>query len=320
MEIANLDRATIRHATGKDGQEIMRLLHEAVYAHVHADWYLPGDWLGTPGFVVSERPNVSRGLPTGGLPSRGVPSRGVSSFGRTGSEIGACLAVGVDPHPAAWVRIAAIRRTPFAQETLAAMLEAVLPYLWENEVTELGWLAVESWPDEMLPALGFRRANWITTFIKEDMAIPPVSSSEVRIRPVRLEEMETLAAVEAEAFDPLWRHSAQGLKLAHRQAICFDVALVGDQIAGFQYSASNYNGSGAHLVRITVHPSFQGVGVGSALMKAAVEHYRKRGLRRVSLNTQLDNIVSHRLYEKFGFYRTGDQMPVWVMELGRGLG
>jgi ribosomal protein S18 acetylase RimI-like enzyme len=130
--------------------------------------------------------------------------------------------------------------------------------------------------------------------------------------------MAALAAVEAAAFDPLWRHSAEGLKLAQGQAICFDVALVGEQIAGFQYSASNYNGSSAHLVRITVHPAFQGTGVGSALMKAAIEQYRRQGLRRVSLNTQLDNFVSHRLYEKFGFYRSGDQLPVWVLELGRG--
>jgi ribosomal protein S18 acetylase RimI-like enzyme len=310
MEIANLDRATIRRATSKDRQEIMRLLQEAAYSHVHADWRLPGDWLGTPGFVVSDRPNSSRGR----------PSTGLSGFGRMEPEIMACLAVAADPYPAAWVRIAALRQMPFAQEVLAAMFDAVLPYLQETGVSELGWLAVESWPDEMLPMLGFRRANWITTFIKEDLDIPPVSSNGVRIRPVRPEDMAALAAVEAEAFDPLWRHSAEGLRLARGRAICFDVALVGERIAGFQYSTSNYYGSGAHLVRITVRPSFQGGGVGSALMQAAVEQYRRRGLKRVSLNTQLDNVVSHRLYEKFGFYRTGEQMPVWVMDIGRGLG
>jgi ribosomal protein S18 acetylase RimI-like enzyme len=303
MEIANLATATIRLTTSKDAQQIWRLFQDAMYAHTHADWRLPGDWLGTPGFVVIEGP----------------AARATSMFGRRTQEITACLAVGADPLPASWVRVTAMRRTPHAQEILAAMIDAVLPFLRESGVTELGWLAVESWPDEMLPMIGFRRVNWITTFIKEGVEIPFETSlyeaEGVTIRPVMVDDMEKLAEIEAAAFEPLWRHSAAGLKLAQRHAICFDVALMDGQIVGFQYSASNQQGAGAHLVRITVHPAAQGLGVGSVLIQAAFEQYRRRGLKRVSLNTQLDNIASHRLYEKFGFYRTGDQMPVWVLDL-----
>ncbi|MFZ0544436.1 MAG: GNAT family N-acetyltransferase [Candidatus Promineifilaceae bacterium] len=303
MEIANLDSATIRLATSKDAQQILRLLQESPFAHIHADWHVPGDWLGTPGFVVSEH-----------LTGAGA----MSSFGLEALNLMACLAVAADPYPAAWVRIAAIRQTTFAQEVLAEMLEAVLPFLRETAVTALGWLAVESWPGEILPALGFHRENWITTFIKEGVDSPPIKDSGVEIRPVSVNDMETLAAIEAAAYEPLWRHSAGGLRLAYKQSFCFDVALVNEQIVGFQYSTSNHYGLGAHLVRITVHPDLQGLGVGSALMAAAMERYRRRGIKRVSLNTQLDNIASHRLYEKFGFYRTGEQMPVWVMNIGRG--
>lgn len=300
MEIANLDTATIRLATNKDTQQIWRLFHEAMYTHTHADWHVMGEWLGTPGFVVSE----------------GAPMvKPTSMFGRLTDELLACLAVGADPLPAFWVRFAAIRRSPDAQAILAAMIEAVLPYLRECGATILGWLAVESWPDEMLPALGFRRSNWITTFIKDGLDSSPIESSDVIVRPVRIEEMERLAEIEAAAFEPLWRYSAGGLRLAHRHAVCFDVALVDGKIVGFQYSVANSAGAGAHLVRITVDPVVQGMGVGSALIRAAFEAYRRRGLNRVSLNTQLDNIASHRLYEKFGFYRTGDQLPIWVLDL-----
>jgi GNAT superfamily N-acetyltransferase len=300
MEIANLDEATIRLATAKDSEGILHLLNEAAYTHIHADWHVPGDWLDTPGFVVSEGR---------------FPSKSFTHFGRSGRKLMACLAAAADPYPAAWVRLAAIRQRPFAQENLAALMDAVLPYLVESGVTELGWLAVESWPDELLRDFGFQRMNWITTFIKEGLDIPRIPECDLQIRPVRPEDMEFLAVMEAEAYDPLWRHSAESLRLAYGQSICFDVALLEEQIVGFQKTASNNQGSGAHQVRITVHPSYQGNGVGSALMKAAIEEYRKRGLRRVSLNTQLDNIASHQLYEKFGFYQTGDQLPVWVLEL-----
>jgi len=303
MEIANLDRATIRLATSKDAKQILRLINETAYSHIHADWHAPGDWLDTPGFVVSE-----------GL----TPSPSLAHFGRMTPELLACLAVAADPCPAAWVRLAAIRKRPLAEETLATMLDSVMPFLAENGVTELGWLAVESWPDKMLPLLGFRRLNWIITFLKQGLDMPEVGINGVQIRPVRMEDLPLLAALEVAAFDPLWRHSVEGFRLAYRQSICFDVALMGEQIVGFQYSTANYQGSGAHLVRITVHPSVQGAGVGSALMKSAFEQYRSLGLKRVSLNTQLDNIASHRLYEKFGFGRTGDQMPVWVRPVNGG--
>ncbi len=300
MEIANLDRAVIRPATGKDAQEILRLINGAVYTHIHADWHAPGDWLDTPGFVVSEGE---------------IPANSLTNFGRMKPELLACLAVGADPYPAAWVRVAAIRRRILAEETLAAMLERVLSFLQENGVTELGWLAVESWPDKMLPLIGFRRQNWIITFVKQGLEMPEVRENGIQVRPVTAADMPALATLEAEAFEPLWRHSVVGLRLAHRQSVCFDVALIDGKIVGFQYSASNRQGTGAHLVRITVHPSVQGAGVGSVLMKAAVLKYRELGFNRVSLNTQLDNIPSHRLYEKFGFDRTGDQMPVWVKKI-----
>jgi ribosomal protein S18 acetylase RimI-like enzyme len=307
MEIANLERADIRLAAGRDSEQILRLLNEAAYTHLHADWHAPGDWIGTPGFVVAEGP---------------APSGSLFDFGRThtrtNGQLQACLAVAADPPPAAWVRMAALRRRPLALENISAMLEAVLPYLRETGVAELGWLAVDSWPDDLLPGLGFRRANWITTFVKEGLDTPPVPVNGVEVRPARIEEMPALAAIEKAAFDPLWRHSAEGLRMAYGQSLCFDVALIAGEIVGFQYSASNHHGLGAHLVRITVHPSAQGTGVGSALLNAAFQEYRRRGIRRVSLNTQLDNTSSHRLYEKFGFGRTGDQLPVWVMNLGRG--
>jgi ribosomal protein S18 acetylase RimI-like enzyme len=307
MELANLEHAKIRLATSKDAHQIWQLFHQAMYTHSHADWHLPGDWLDTGGFVVSEAVGAARAT---------------SIFGRNSEGLLACLAVAADPPPAAWVRVTAIRRSGHTEETLAAMIDAVVPFLKESGVTELGWLAVESWPDEFLPQIGFRRVNWITTFLKEGTHVPAgiesIDSSEVTIRPVEKEDLVRLVEIETAAFAPLWRHSEEGLKLALRETVCFDVALVDEQIVGFQYSAPNQQGAGAHLVRITVHPSVQGFGVGSALMQAAFEKYRSRGMNRVSLNTQLDNIASHRLYEKFGFYRTGDQLPVWVLNIEEG--
>jgi ribosomal protein S18 acetylase RimI-like enzyme len=42
---------------------------------------------------------------------------------------------------------------------------------------------------------------------------------------------------------------------------------------------------------------------------------RKRGLERLTVNTQDDNVISLALYQKTGFIRTGEQFPVFVYEL-----
>ncbi|MCI0395072.1 MAG: GNAT family N-acetyltransferase [Chloroflexi bacterium] len=289
MEIANVATAVTRMATRGDAGQITRLFQVAAYTHTHADWHLPVDWLETPGFVVTEREN------------------------RSGEqELLACLAATADPLPAAWVRLAALNDP---SETLATMMAAVLSYLRALGVTELGWLAVEEWPDRWLPALGFSHQNWITTFVKYGHDLPPLPESRVTIRPATPADMPALATIEQEAFKPLWRHSAETLALAFQQSLSFDVAELDGRIAGFQYSARGQSRGSAHLVRITVTPAAQHAGVGSALMKTAIEGYQRHGVKRVSLNTQVDNLASHRLYQKFGFSRTGDQLPVWVLPL-----
>jgi ribosomal-protein-alanine N-acetyltransferase len=122
-----------------------------------------------------------------------------------------------------------------------------------------------------------------------------------------------LAEIEAITFDPLWRHSAIALALAHQQAWSFDVAEMNGHIVGFQFSTRSPRG--AHLARMAVHPHYQGRGVGAALLARAMAHYHAEGLRRVTLNTQMDNLASKRLYERFGFRPSGEEFPVWVMAL-----
>ena len=126
-------------------------------------------------------------------------------------------------------------------------------------------------------------------------------------------DLEQLASLEKKAFNPLWRHSARGLGLARHQAFSFDVALLQGKIVGFQLSTpSEY---GVHLVRLTVDPDTHGLGIGSALLHHAFQQYHRRGKYRVTLNTQIDNEASQRLYRKFGFFASGQRFPVWLRRL-----
>lgn len=282
----------MRIALDGDKGEIYHLLQSAPYRHIHVDWHAPADWLGTPGFVVSEVPD-----------------------GQEKSSIVACLAAAADPPPAAWIRLAAIKSGQQPLATLEIMLQKVLVYLRESNLHELGWFPVQIWPEQWLKALGFTQVNRIVTFVKEGLEVPSLPENNIEIREAYLSDMSDLAALEVEAFQPLWRHSERGLQLAYGKAQSFEVAEIDERIVGFQYSVEGKNRESAHLVRITVAKGLQNQGIGSTLMASALDGFRRKGVRQVTLNTQVDNISSHRLYQRFGFHRLEDELPVWALVL-----
>lgn len=281
----------------------MRLLQTAVYSHLHVDWHLPGDWLGSSGFVVV--PQAENRSNDNSLTAKLFQSR---------SNITACLAATAAPLPAAWVRVAAIKQANDAEEILARMLARVIPSLRKQGATQLAWLPVEDWPQPWLSSFGFQPGNEIETYVKEDQQLPDWPSVPgLTIRQVYSTDLEFLAELEAAAFAPIWRQSAHGLAVARPQSLSFDVALLTDEIVGYQLSANTE--SGAHLVRLTVHPEKQGLGIGSALLGHTLAGYHRRGLYTASLNTQVENISSQKLYLKFGFRASQQRLPIWVLDI-----
>jgi ribosomal protein S18 acetylase RimI-like enzyme len=62
----------------------------------------------------------------------------------------------------------------------------------------------------------------------------------------------------------------------------------------------------AGLFAVWVAPQARGRGVGDALMRAAIEEATARGYARLVLDVGDDNGPAIRLYERFGFVRTGN--------------
>ena len=62
---------------------------------------------------------------------------------------------------------------------------------------------------------------------------------------------------------------------------------------------------GFFVGNVAVHPHWQGRGIASALMKAALEEISARGGRWVGLEVRADNHVAGRLYRQLGFQEVG---------------
>jgi ribosomal-protein-alanine N-acetyltransferase len=287
MELAS-ERWRVGAATKADASRITALLRQAWWTHFHADWHLPGDWFGAPGFVLARS--------------------------RRDSSLLGCLCVAPDPLPAAWVRFAAVDEPVAALPLMRDMMAAAVTGLHAAGVREIALLGRDARLDDWLPKLGFSVVNEVVTFLKHDLdddAGSPDTRPGLTIRAVRLDDLPRLVEIEAAAFSPIWRHSLEALALGWQHSVSFHVAELDGRVAGFQYSARSDRPSAAHLVRLTVDPAAQRQGVGSALLVAALDSYRQQGFDTVSLNTQADNEASRRLYERFGFQPAGYALPVW---------
>lgn len=297
MQIANRAGVAARPATSGDEAEVAALVGRATLRHLHSEWRLDPDSFAGPGCAVVDG---GRAEGNGRSPAEGLQ---------------ACLVASADPPPAAWVRLAALAGRERGDELLARMLEVVRPQLRAMGADILGWLLSVGWPSAWLDDLGFEPVNQLTTYVKRDERLPAFDAPDLAIRPAQSADLAELARIEAGAFDPLWRHSESGLAAALEHARTMEVAEMDGELVAFQYSVEGYEPTTVHLVRITVRREAQGLGVGSALLAHTLRTDWSLGYERVTLNTQLDNHHSRRLYHKFGFREIGEQVPVWCLSL-----
>jgi ribosomal protein S18 acetylase RimI-like enzyme len=126
-------------------------------------------------------------------------------------------------------------------------------------------------------------------------------------------DLPEVAKTDAASFDPLWQNPLETLRRAFAQALYATVAENENRIIGYQLSTGG--GQRAHLARLAVHPAGQGKGAGRALLKDLFSFLTYTGIPRLSVNTQNDNQVSLRLYQRMGFVRTGEQYPVYTFDV-----
>jgi GNAT superfamily N-acetyltransferase len=87
------------------------------------------------------------------------------------------------------------------------------------------------------------------------------------------------------------------------------VAELNEDVAGtlhlvFIPSISFQGGLRAHVESVRVDGKYRGAGIGSQMMKWAIERARGRGAHLVQLTTHLSRKDAHRFYERLGFQGT----------------
>lgn len=134
-------------------------------------------------------------------------------------------------------------------------------------------------------------------------------------------------------FDILWKHDEHPSHAFLRESVergyqfigvaddgCIACALVVDHTRAPGYEQAPWQVD-APLDQIGIvhavatRPAYHGRGYARQLVQAAIDAARAEGLKALQLDTFIDNVRSHGLYEKLGFINHG-AWPVYYSDLG----
>lgn len=173
------------------------------------------------------------------------------------------------------------------------------------------------WARPPLESAGYRHVMNVLGYDKVGTEVPSYGDLSVVVRRARPEDIAAVLRVDAECFPVPWGKGEEILGPALNNGPYFAVAEIDGVIAGYTYVTVHFAGMHAHLVRIAVRPAYQGRGVGVRLLAEVVRFCRGRRIELLSLNTQDYNTSAQRLYEWFGFRRTGETQQVLGAEFGK---
>ena len=245
-----------------------------------------------------------------------LAARDLCVITRHGDAIVGALCVQLEDSPVSWARWAIVGDRLDLGEWLELSLSPIFVALHSQGVKEVAWLDHTGGAGPSLRQIGFKLLTRIITLTKADRSLPCVGAANTHIRRAVPSDAAALLTIDRAAFVPYWWTGDATLRDWAATSHHFSVAQHGDELVG--YAAGESSGLAAHFNRIAVHPRHQHRGVGSLLLRGGLRSFWQHGARRITLNTQIDNIRALRLYRHFRFEREGDDVASFHLQLQAG--
>ncbi len=126
---------------------------------------------------------------------------------------------------------------------------------------------------------------------------------EVRIRLMRLKDVEAVADIEEASFARPWSRESFRQELTRNAAARYLVAEAHGQIAG--YAGAWIILDESHITNIAVHPDFRGKGIGRRLTEELLQVLSNLGAGYATLEVRVSNLRAQQLYRSLGFVSVG---------------
>lgn len=275
----------VRSANPSDRTILSILLSTAAWKHQHLDWTNALDLLGGTSFMIALEGNTPI----------------------------ACLACPPDPPSVAWLRLFAVADDQHASRLWDLLWSEAAAQSVAAGGTQAAALLSEDRLAPILLRCGFEHTNDVILLEWCQEMPPSTPSFKGKLRPMHQDDLKTVAQVDQRSFGLLWHYSLNTLREVFKQAtIATVIEFDGKPVA---YQVSTISTHSAHLARLAVAPEWQGRGLGKTLVADALRRFAHRGIHRVSVNTQVDNEKSLRLYRALGFNQIGRLYPVYQLKL-----
>lgn len=272
----------------RNRHDVRDLLFRSLHSHTHLDWHETDQWLDN-----GRSPVV--------LAWQGRQLVGV--MGASEPMAGEC-----------WIRVVGAVDGVDPLPIISALWSILRLDLKALHVERAAVLFMREWMQPVFQALGFAEYEWIVTLRREAAEPPPdMRPANLIIRPTDPTDFDSVLDVDHAAFAALWRMTANDIRQAMRMAASCTLALIDGLPVGYQLSTMYFDGS--HLARLAVIPTLQANGIGAALVGDVLRRFARRGIGTMSVNTQLSNERSQRLYRRLRFQPTGYDLAVWTRDL-----
>jgi ribosomal protein S18 acetylase RimI-like enzyme len=256
------------------------------------------------------------GFPSANLPGllAGAPAEVLEA----GKEIWAAAISGWRADATTWLRGLVMTDGLFVGPTMDMLLPPFHERLRAQGVSKVfyaGDEAADLWIQPVLTARGYARETEIVVYEKPRLDVPARGNEAVRVRRALPIDLPTILQIDRVCFASQWTKDKSIIEPAIFEMPYFVVAELDGQLVGYAFATMHFEGRLVHLVRIAVLPSYQGRQIGVRLLADVAEFARRHGADVLTLNTQAHNTAAQRLYEWFGFYRTGEQQTVLRLDL-----
>ncbi|HNP73783.1 MAG TPA: GNAT family N-acetyltransferase [Kouleothrix sp.] len=286
----DLNYAATREATPDDLGAISRLLRTSTHHYTsYPAPHLPTLLAGAPALVLTT----------------------------SGDVLGAAVA-GWSVDSTSWLRVLAVGEGLLIGPALDALLPPFHALLRARAVRQLfyaGDEASDTWIQPALASRGYVRETDVVVYEKAALDVPSRGNQQVRIRAAQSVDLPAIQAIDRACFAAQWHKDESVLGAAIFEVAYFVVAEQAGRLLGYAFATSHFGGRLVHLVRIAARPEVQGQAIGVRLLAEVVEFARACGANTLTLNTQAHNTRAQRLYEWFGFRRTGEQQTVLRYDL-----
>jgi ribosomal protein S18 acetylase RimI-like enzyme len=171
------------------------------------------------------------------------------------------------------------------------------------------------WLTGLMRESGFVESGRVIAFTRPVARMPAEDAPSDTSRPMEAGDLPQVEEVDHSAFADPWRMDREELQATFERSVLALVQQTGDRIGG--YALASHTPRGVHITRLAVRPADQGQGIGRGLVLRLLHELALRGSPPVSVNTQIDNLRSQRLYGSLGFAGPGESYPVFRYAMPR---